>query len=181
MPTDKRSLIFPVGLLAMPTAGTRTTGVPWINEQERHTSELRLVGYKRAPLPKGPSGMTTALGFANRCPTLPDPGEILQGQGSRGALRLLHQSFAAAAYLAQTSARTFGVDFVEDAPPSGVVCPCGIDGSTREGFSHRIHGQIDDAQVHADHVDRRNGYAFRHVDDAQQIQFPLPSRCEVCA
>jgi hypothetical protein len=187
MVADKYRLAFSVGFLAVPTGRTGAAGVAWVYEQDRNPCQRRLIGDKAAELPKGPSGVTTALDFANRCPPLANARQVFEGKRRVGAFGLQHQLFADAvvhvtakrrltlADLRETTASAFGADLVENAPTPGIPLPGRIYGCPRKELACRIGCQIDYPQVHAYHIVGGDGCLFRHVDGAEQVQLPLPS------
>jgi hypothetical protein len=88
--TNEFGLSPAVGLGCMPAMATSPAGIPWVYEEDRNASELRLVGDKSSEFVEGPLAESFSLLFSNR---YPEALEVFKDYASPGVFGGLNDSF----------------------------------------------------------------------------------------
>lgn len=179
--TLKTGLGFTVGFFSMPASRALARGIAWINILDRNAIQRRLVFDKRLKLKERPTAVFRSVGFPNRRP-FADMLEILKRNSASGVFGFLDKLFRNNVVLISPEPSFVAPDSVQVATgrprpaglqvfPQGMVTTPGIFyGFTRERFTVRIAGNLDDPQVNANKslgVYRRRSRGF---DDHQQIE-----------
>jgi len=182
--TLKLSLVLAIGLLAMAALRTGPAGIARVDQHDRHSHELSLVLQERTQLVERPAGMPVSLGLLDRDP-IPDALEVLKGDRGAGCLSFGDDLLADAVVLVATkiglsladlgksASGALGADAVESGPSPGVVPSHALHLLPGERLAAGVGGQIDDPQVHAEHVGRLDRSVLGNVDRAEQVELAL--------
>lgn len=152
-----------IGLLTVPTGGTGAARVPGINEDHRDTGRLRFVGDKGPQLPERPGRKRRSLWLSRPYP-LANVRQVLQRYRALRAFSSGDDLFANLVVLMALKARLFAAALPQPPPGrlgalalqpgAGAAVPAA--GAEDQGAGVlvpvRVGGNIDDAQVHAEHV-----------------------------
>ena len=192
--TGEGRLIGSVPLIYAAARPTSPGGVAWIDEQDRHACQSRLVGDEGSELTETPIVQPSALAGPGLNPAA-YPLQVFKGDGPTGAFGLQHECFADAmvrvclepplfaGQLPEPALRGFGVALLKSATAAGQLGAASFDCRARVGSSVTVGGDVDDAEIDAEHVgcfdqtgvvdvadDRKiPGAAYQH-----QIDFALP-------
>jgi hypothetical protein len=188
--TGEHALGFAIRLFSVSTLAASPGGVARVNLDQRYSAQLGLVSKKLAKLGECPTMQPCPLPLSGPYPRT-DAGEFFNGNRPIRAFRglddalgnyvirvageirlafcsLLQQSFGRLGSLALEFAKQGAVavsHFVQAA--AGILSPV------------RVNGNLDDAQVHAQNIDRLNLLIFGHLDGDIQEPFS-PAQDQVC-
>lgn len=161
--TSKSGLVRPVGPVNVAAGRTGTRGIARIDKMNLHPCKLSFIGDELAELPERPFAVARSLGLVYRYPVA-DPGQLFERQVAAGVNGLGHQLLADAvvgigfepafspAHLLEPATAGLGADPLKPAPASFVMPAGGFNLGPAVLVAIGIGGQVDDAQVHADHL-----------------------------
>lgn len=180
--TEEFALALPVGLLAMPTLGAGSAGVPRVDFDHGDAGERRLVRQEGVELREGPTREPIPCVPASGRNPLANPRQFFDGDSARGALGGLDDRLADHVVLVTAEASlldgdslqfllgSFRVPLLESLPLEVVLPPDILDWLTGVLGPVGIRGDVGDAQVNPKEVPGINRGRFGHVDRAEQVE-----------
>jgi hypothetical protein len=152
-----------VAVVTEATGRTGTARVAWINHDNTHACQRRLVAHKLAQLPKGPTAVATTLRMANRH-SLSKMRKLFKCEGLASFRRLCNQAFADHVVCVLLKAPLFAGEVAQPAPAvlcadrlqalasKVVAAPYLFDLIATECLTVAVGGKVDDTEVNAQHT-----------------------------
>jgi len=193
-------LALAVGLLAMSALGTCAAGVPRVDRDYGHASQLGLVLHEGTKLEEGPTREPVTLFSAPSRDAIADALEVFEANSAIGALGGLHDLFGDAVVFVLAEPRFLGLGPLHG--PADVLGPCalsslgphsltqrlaplaittasGIDLLARELIVVFSRGDVDHAEIDAHEVSRGDRCGLRDVNCYQQEPLAVMAEYQV--
>jgi len=195
-PTEKFGLRFSVGLFDVPARRAFSAGVSRVDEGHRNTRKPGLVRDERMELKERPVRQACPLALPSRYP-FANAFEIFEGNTATGALSVRHECLADLVVDVLLIASLFAADLqqlacgrpralaLKIAPAMGGLATVLFDGGPRVDIPIAIGRDVDNSEVHTEHVrgldqlgivDLANSRQIEYAADKEKIGFPLASR-----
>jgi len=156
--TDKLRLGFTIRLGNIATSATSARSVLWVDKDNRHSSQLRFVEDKISEFAKRPFAKSLSLLFINRCPKALEVFECNSSFGvfsfknnllGNGVVYMPFESSFSARELFQMSFGGLSAFMLESLFKAIHLHSNLINSHTRESFSIRSSGKVDDTHINA--------------------------------
>ena len=184
-PTYKLRLALAIALFAMPTRVARPRCVSWVNRDDRHTGQDRLVAQECAKLEETPTVAPCPLRLSNRY-SVADTAQVFESDGASGVFGFLDKVFAdTVIYIGPESFLLSSEAFqmtpgrwrsnrLQDGAALGVPLTLRFDQRSVEGLPGGIRSDLHDPQVDTQNVVHERPVVLWYVARCQEEEHAAP-------